>query len=99
MQQLILAEDIFDQLETGKRTTIRKGRRSINLDELEFESLTEKRKAVYYARMVYYCKLKDVLESDLINDGFENHADLLDKMKRFYPDLTDETELTVIRFK
>lgn len=99
MQQLTLFEDVFDALATGKTTTIRKGRLSIALGDLLFQSTEEIREEVVCVKMVYFCLLKDVLLDDLINDGFKNQKDMSEQMKRFYPDITLDTEVTVVKFE
>lgn len=99
LQKLILAEDIYDMLKKGKETTIRKGRRDIALGKLLFESIDEKRYRMVNVLMVYYCKLSNVFISDVTNDGFKNHNDMWYQMKRFYPDITFDSEVTVIKFK
>ena len=88
MNKLILAEDVFDALDSGKFVTIRKGRRDIQLGSLEFESLELKRSVIVDVSMVYFCHLDGVIPSDVINDGFEDYDDMLACMKRFYPDIT-----------
>ncbi|AGO47648.1 hypothetical protein Phi17218_115 [Cellulophaga phage phi17:2_18] len=98
MQELKLAEDIFDALEKGKTTTIRKGRRDIKLGNLLFESLETNRKEVVSVLNIHYCKLSNVYDGDLKNDGFKDHQDMWDQMKRFYPDLTLDDEVTTIKF-
>ena len=98
MQKLTLFEDVFDALATGKVVTIRKGKLSIACAELLFQSTEKKREQIVFVKEVYYGLLKDVKQKDLVNDGFKNHQDMTDKMKRFYPDITLETEVTVIKF-
>lgn len=98
MQKLLLAEDVFDGLEKGKRTTIRQGRRHIELGGLLFESTEVKRHKVVSVISVHYCRLANVYIGDLTNDGFKDHNDMWEQMKRFYPDITFDTEVTVIKF-
>lgn len=98
MQKLTLFEDVFDALATGKATTIRKGRINIALGELLFESTEARRREIVIVKMVYYCLLKDVLFDDLSNDSFKDHEDMCERMKRFYPDITLATEVTVVKF-
>lgn len=98
MQKLTLYEDIFDKLENGKRTTIRKGRRKIELGELMFESTEEGRQKMVDVVMVSYTRLENVNTEDLENDGFKDHHDMWEKMLRFYPDIGLDDEVTVIRF-
>ena len=98
MQKLLLAEDIFDELDFGKNVTIRKGRRDILLGDLLFESKENGKLKVVNVINVHYCKLANVYTGDLKSDGFSDHNDMWDKMKRFYPDITFDTEVTTIRF-
>jgi hypothetical protein len=99
MQVLTLLEDIFDSLEKGKLTTIRKGRRDIKLGDLLFESVETKRQELVYVISVHYCRLADVPLDDLQNDGFIDHQDLAERMKRFYPDIILNDEVTVVKFE
>jgi hypothetical protein len=98
MQKLTLYEDVFDALALGKKTTIRKGNVSIALGELLFQSTEVHREAVVHVKKVYSCLLNEVIPDDLSNDGFIDHQDMAEKMKRFYPDITLESEVTVIKF-
>jgi len=99
MQKLKLYEDIFDALEDGKLTTIRKGRRVIVLGGLLFESLETKRRKTVEVTSVYFADLKNVKMEDLENDGFKDHQDMWEQMQRFYPDIGLEDEVTVVKFK
>ena len=98
MQELLLAEDVFDALEKGKLTTIRKGRRDVALGDLLFTSIEKKRLEVVNVINVHYCKLANVYIGDLTNDGFKDHYDMWEQMKRFYPDITFDDEVTTIKF-
>lgn len=98
MQKLTLFEDIFDALENGKLTTIRKGRREIALGKLLFESTETKRQLMVDVTTVYFTRLETVNKEDLENDGFKSHQDMWEKMKRFYPDIQLEDEVTVVKF-
>ena|SRR5690554_4329360 len=99
MQKLTLYEDIFDALENGKRTTIRKDRQKIELGKLMFESSDEDRQKIVEVVSFYYSKLEDVDIEDLENDGFKNHQDMWEKMQRFYPGIKLDNEVTVIKFR
>lgn len=98
MQKLTLYEDIFDALEKGKLTTIRKGRRNVELGELLFESTEKGRQKIVDVVMVYYTRLENVNTEDLENDGFKDHHDMWVKMQRFYPDIGLDDEVTVVKF-
>lgn len=99
MQQLILAEDVYDQLAFGKRCTIRKGKREIAKGDLEFKSLTKGRTIIVNVIEVYTCELNTIFMSHVINDGFKDYEDMHECMKRFYPDIAIDSEVTVIRFQ
>lgn len=100
MQVLKLADDLFGPLREGKKlTTIRKGRRDVLLGALRFdgaedESLTE----VVNVTSVTFTTLAGVAKEVLWSDGFDDHDDALEQMKRFYPDIKLSTEVTVIDF-
>ena len=98
MQKLLLAEDVFDALENGKKTTIREGRRDIAIGKLLFESTEQKRTEVVNVIMVSYCRLGNVFIGDIQNDGFKDHDDMWRQMLRFYPDIDFDTEVTVVKF-
>ncbi|HZH86421.1 MAG TPA: ASCH domain-containing protein [Brumimicrobium sp.] len=99
MQRLTLYEDVFDALKKGKLTTIRKGRRDIALGMLLFESTDTKRKQIVEVIMVYYTRLENVNTEDVKNDGFNDHLDMWEKMKIFYPSIELEDEVTVVKFR
>ena len=98
MQQLKLAEDIFDKLQTGKRTTIRLGKREVLLGDLLLESDDIQRSLIVTVVKIDHCLLKDVSLSNLINDGFIDHSQMLNEMKRFYPKIEMNSWVTVIGF-
>lgn len=98
MQKLELAEDVFDKLKQGKGVTIRKGHRDITIGDLIFESVEKKRHETVDVYMVYKAKLKYVLPEDIQKDGFKDQNDMIEKIKRFYPDISEESDLTIIRF-
>ena len=95
---LMLADDVYNQLFEGKRVTIRKGRRNISIGGLFFEAVDSHRIEYVEVFMVYHCKLKDVDPADIQRDGFDNLEHMVKEMKRFYPDIDKETEVTVIKF-
>lgn len=99
MQKLLLAEDVFDSLLRGKSVTIRKGRRDIQLGELLFESTDMKRTAEVYVTRVTYIELARISDEDMHADGFSNHKEMYEMMKRFYPDLQPYDEVTIVEFE
>lgn len=99
MQELKLAEEIFDKLKMGKRVTIRLGKRDIQLGELMFVSVKERRVKIVDVTHVTYCKLGNTPFEDLLCDGFKDYADMKKQMSQFYADIKFEDVVTVIRFE
>jgi len=99
MQQLKLAEHIFDALSNNKQITIRQGHRDILLGDLEFESLELKRKCIVTVTSVRYCRFMNITDDEVTDDGFHSHVDMFMKLSKFYPTLTSDDEMTVIRFR
>lgn len=100
MQVLKLADDLFGPIRSAEKlTTIRKGRRDVALGDLRFEGATdESLSEVVNVTSVIFTTLAGVSKAVLESDGFEDHDDALEQMKRFYPDITLNTEVTVIDF-
>jgi len=48
---------------------------------------------------VRHCALKEVTEEEWADDGFTSQEDLLTGLQRFYPCLTMDSPVTVIRWK
>ena len=47
---------------------------------------------------VRHCTLREVTEEEWEDDGFVSQEDLLTQMRRFYKDLTLDSDVTVIRW-
>lgn len=100
MQTLQLVIDLFPNLIDGnKLCTIRKGYRNIELGPLVFEA-TENPRLKYHVDVleVEHMKLGDVTDTLAMADGYTDAKSLKEGMKRFYPDLTDDTDITIIYF-
>lgn len=96
MQTLKLADDLLPLVDDWKQMTIRKGRRDIQLGDLVLENVsgTDKREVV--VTEVRHKRVKDITRFEAQSDGFSSVLDLMDGMKRFYPDLDRETEVTIV---
>jgi hypothetical protein len=113
-QYMLMANDLFPLFIQGrKRVTARCGRRAIQLGELLFVATDPGGlypTAVEYTEgkghmaqlvevtKVVYVKMRDVTDAEAQEDGFDNAAHMLLGMKRFYPDLTSESEMSFIYF-
>jgi hypothetical protein len=97
-QKLLCAPSVFKSLYRSKEVTIRKGRRDIKLGNLIFENIETHEQAHVWVDSVLYCRLSDVPYEFFILDGFENTASMYECMKSFYPDITSNSEVTVVKF-
>jgi hypothetical protein len=91
-KEVKLAEDLIPSMLSGaKKVTIRKGIREF-APEIEI--------AGYPAIVdsVEHYQLEAVPFEILMSDGFVSFTDTLVRMERFYPDITAETVVTVLRF-
>ncbi|MEX0587266.1 MAG: ASCH domain-containing protein [Patescibacteria group bacterium] len=48
---------------------------------------------------VRHCALAEVTPEELEADGFQDHDDMLEGMRRFYPEMTWDSAVTVIRWE
>lgn len=99
MQSLKLSPKEFKNLRLTKTATIRKGRKDIKLGFLQFYNIQSGAVELVNIVSVQYCKLKYVSNEDLLCDGMidTNHAVM--KLVDFYPNITPDSEVTVIIFK
>lgn len=87
MQTLDLSSPLYGVVrDHGKRHTIRLGRRDIKLGPLVFTS--SEGDLVVEVYMVIYLCVKDLSEV-----GIRGH-----QLKRFYPEITDDDEVTLVKF-
>ena len=93
MERIVrLAEDLIPAMLSGdKQVTIRKGVR-------EYEPEIEIAGYPAVVDSVEHYQLEAVPFEILLSDGFESFTDTLVRMERFYPDITAETMVTVLRF-
>jgi len=100
MRELLIAADLFPAVANNtKKITIREGMREFNPgDDLrirnadaELQFLLRKVSEVHKYRSVGMVPL-----GMLVEDGFSDRIDFYEKMKRFYPNFSAATPVTVI---
>lgn len=101
MQGLLLANRLFPRVESGdKRLTVRQGHRPIELGPLELKSAEpvgdERIKKIVNVTRVIYTLLKNVTDKEARQDGFLGQADLATGLRSFYPEITDNDEVTLV---
>ena len=101
MQTLKLADDLFEPLERGeKHVTIRKGRRDIQLGDLQFQGIgDESLKKIVEVTEIRYLRVSGIPDYMCVEDGFNDWIDFFNGMKRFYPELKATNEVTIIYFE
>ena len=102
LQSLFLDDDLLLAIigGDGERVTVRKGRRDIQLGELQFiGSRDETLRYEVGVIEVRHVQIINVDEDVIAAEGFTNWTDFYDGMKKFYPDLDVTDEVTVIYFE
>ena len=101
LQALLVAPDSqmrADILRGAKKITIREGARDYRDGQVMLCCHIEPWAVMAKITSVRHCALRDVTKKEYEDDGFETHEELLDGLKRFYPDLTLDSPVTVIRW-
>lgn len=93
-------QDMRYAIEKGRKTiTIREGHRDYKKGGLVMLCCHLEPWAVQAEiTVVRHCKLRDVTKQEWTADGFASQEDLLEQMRRFYPKLALDSEVTVIRW-
>lgn len=105
MQTLKLANDLWSDLTLGKRVTVRAGRRDIQLGPLRLEStepdfeIGEHLQEVVEVVEVRYKRLRDLTDLEAEEDGATDADELRDVLRRFYPNLRPDDEITLVYFQ
>lgn len=91
-KELRLAEDLIPSLVFGEKlVTIRKGKRM-------FGSTVRIAGHLAAVDLVQHSTINSCSLKILKNDGFKSRKDAVEKMKRFYPDITGDTDITIVEF-
>jgi hypothetical protein len=92
--------DMRRRVETGEKTiTIREGHRDYRPGLVMLCCHLEPWAVQAEIVEVRHCRLRDVTEVEMRDDGFVSWGDMLAKMRRFYPKLALDSDVTVIRWK
>lgn len=93
-----LAREYFDKVQNGlKTTTVRAGRREVTAGNAKFVSSDAEIDIVITS--FEYKRLGELSDDDAIRDGFLNTLQLRDALKKYYPELDEKDDVTVIHFK
>lgn len=98
MQSLWLNPMFLEWVRTGrKRSTVRIGKRNFDLGPLGLQSQDEKIEVT--VTDVSHKKFKDLSVGDAMEDGFDDLDGFKKILKQIYPELKEDSELTVIKFE
>ena len=98
---LLLAPDLFqDMLDGHKKVTLRLGHRDIRPGKFTFRSTADERQAAdVRVLVVLHSLLMDVPLDCLEAEGFASRDAALITLRRFYPEVTQLSEVTLIMFE
>lgn len=97
MTEIALADKFFDLVDRGvKVQTTRKGRRDYETGPATLVGENAARSITI--TKVDHCPFEDLTEEDAVKDGFANLNELFSALLEFYPDLTAQSEVTVVHF-
>lgn len=104
MQSLQLANDLWGDLSLGKRVTVRAGRRDIRLGPLVLESTLpdctgQHLREIVEVTEVHYKRLRYLTDLEAEEDGATDADELRDALRRFYPALGSDDEITLLYFQ
>lgn len=97
-QKMWLVDDLFPALMSGEKLcTIRAGKRDFNTGPLTFESKTGQQ-ALVNVTEVRHKKLRDLTDREAQMDGALNAEEMADALKRFYPDIGPDSDITIVLY-
>lgn len=93
-------EKLIPSIESGEKTaTLRKGRRGYLTGQALFvNSVNPEEEILVDITLVRVIKFKDVSLEMVLNENCASLSELKNVMLKYYPDLTDETECTYVKF-
>lgn len=98
-QELKLADDLFPSLLAGSKTcTIRAGKRDYTAGPLVFSAVNSNQSTVVKVTAVVHKKLGELTDDEAQKDGAATAAEMAQALKRFYPDITAESDITIVTY-
>jgi hypothetical protein len=104
MQSLQLANDLWGDLHLGRRITVRAGRRDIRLGPLMLESTLpdaagQHLREIVDVTEVRHKRFRDLTDTEAEDDGATDADEMREALRRFYPALGPDDEITLVCFK
>lgn len=100
MQELLLNDDLMEWVSQGKKHgTSRLRRRDIQLGPLKLKATNGTVPDIEVkVKSVMYCRLTDVPREVIKSEGYDTYGQLFASLRRFYPDVQPEDEMTLIEW-
>jgi hypothetical protein len=108
-ETMLLADDLFDDVQKRIKTnTIRYGHRNVRKGLLMIEATNKTRPPMkMHVTSVKKCLFRELKIDDLRHEGIattdatfaEDLKNFMETMRRFYPDITMDSPVTVINFR
>lgn len=99
MQELKLADDLLAGLKSGRKTcTIRAGKRDITCGLLVFSGVDSWEDVAVMVANVAHKKLAELTDAEAQLDGAESAEGMAETLKRFYPTIDPDSDITVVEF-
>ena len=103
MKQLLLAGDLFPKAVSGEKLiTIRKGLRDFQAGEtIEIVNADDSTQVIErtLTKVSKYEQAQHVPSGKVAADGFSGYANMIELMRKFYPDFDKRTPVTVIEWQ
>ncbi len=98
--ELTLADDLMSGLLDGsKRCTIRAGKRYVQRGPLIFEGAPSGTRVRVNVTHVTHKMLSHLTDAEALMNGADTAKETALALKRFYPDITDKDDITVIEYE
>lgn len=97
---ILLAEELIDATESGlKVQTVREGHRDYKTGKVVFACPEVAWSMIKEITDVKHTTPRTCAVADYKDEGWSSRKNMIEDLKRFYPDLTMDSPITVIRFK
>ena len=97
-QKMWLVDDLFPPLLAGEKLcTIRAGKRDFTAGPMTFESKSGLHATVNVTE-VRHKKLSELTDREAQMDGALNAQDMADALKRFYPEIGPDSDITIVLY-
>jgi len=100
-QELKVADDLFAGIDAAtRRAMIRTGHRDIREGELLLRGVTYSTLArQVHVHRVKHIKLRELSDEDARGDGAANAQEMVALLSRYHPDVTPDSDITVVLFE